>query len=135
MCTLSERGHGGKKSTFNKSVDITVAARRKLWFSEFESTKIQEEVCKPFSGVERFIADIKKAHFNIRFWWILDLVAGKLFHYFCYFLQKEIVLYSAKIHNKSMPIGNEIAHIPYNFPSVTPVDFNHQENEKMVYHN
>ena len=29
-----------------------------------------------------------------------------------------------------MPIGNEIAHIPYNFPSVTPVDFNHQENEK-----
>ena len=34
-----------------------------------------------------------------------------------------------------MPIGNEIAHIPYNFPSVTPVDFNHQENEKIVYHN
>ena len=48
VCTLSERGHGGKKSTFNKSVDITVAARRKLWFSEFESTKIQEEVYKPF---------------------------------------------------------------------------------------
>ena len=62
------------------------------------------------------------------------MVAGTLFHYFCYFLQKEIVLYSAKNHNKSMPIGNEIAHIPYNFPSVTPVDFNHQENEQMVYH-
>ena len=62
VCILSERGHGGKKSTFNKSVDITVAARRKLWFSEFESTKIHRGSVQAFfiSGVERFIADIKK---------------------------------------------------------------------------
>ena len=74
VCTLSERGHGGKKSTFNKSVDITVAARRKLWFSEFENTKIHRGSVQAFfiSGVERFIADIKKhiSAFGFGGYWI-----------------------------------------------------------------
>ena len=74
VCTLSERGHGGKKSTFNKSVDITVAARKNSRGS------VQAFF---ISGVERFIADIKKhiSAFGFGGYWIWQRV-----HYFITFV-------------------------------------------------